>query len=585
MNIENWRPITLLNNDAKIFASIFAQRLKVGLGEIIDEEQSGFMAGRSIINNVRLILDLIDYNEYINEDSLVLFVDFYKAFDTVNHQFIVKTLNTFGFGERFVNTIGTLYKGCNSSVKLHHGTSPRFTIDRGIKQGCPLSLYLFLLVAQMLATHIKQTNFHGICAFDREFKISQLADDTAIFIKTQTEVSKVVNCIREFSDVSGLTMNVEKSVLLPLKTCGLPEVCGIPIQNTVTYLGVTINNQSNRSDLNFSSIINQVKKRFNMWLMRDLSIYGRVLLAKTEGISRSVYMSLSMDLPVNICKELDKMLFNFIWRNKAHCLKKEVLCNQRGNGGLEVLSFETMNNMFKINWLCRLVREKVNIWNAIPNDLFNKLGGIHFFLKCNFKIDKIPIKLSNFHKQALLSWGLIYKRGFSPTSCYIWNNQHIQHRNKTIFYKSWFDQGILWVNQLIDKHGQILSYNQFINKYHLTISQTEYTTVSNTVPVEIQQLLKGSQFHPLIQKNDTKIFIHNIDITTKFCSNKVIRNLIQPSNRPAANSYWNSLYGEINWRGVWLVGEKLFIHNKVKEISYKICHNVYPAKKTWKDLN
>ena len=166
MNIENWRPITLLNNDAKIFASIFAQRLKVGLGEIIDEEQSGFMTGRSIINNVRLILDLIDYNEYINEDSLVLFVDFYKAFDTVNHQFIVKTLKTFGFGERFIDIIATLYKGCNSSVKLQHGTSPRFNIDRGIKQGCPLSPYLFLLVAQMLATRVKMTNFHGICAFD-----------------------------------------------------------------------------------------------------------------------------------------------------------------------------------------------------------------------------------------------------------------------------------------------------------------------------------------------------------------------------------------------------------------------------------
>ena len=80
-------------------------------------------------------------------------------------------------------------------------------------------------------------------AFDREFKISQLADDTAILINTHTEVSKAVNCIREFSDVSGLNMNLGNSVLLPLKACSLPEVCGI-VKNTVTYLGVTINNQS-----------------------------------------------------------------------------------------------------------------------------------------------------------------------------------------------------------------------------------------------------------------------------------------------------------------------------------------------------
>ena len=64
-----------------------------------------------------------------------------------------------------------------------------------------------------------------------------------------------------------------------------------------------------------------------MWLMRDLSIYARVLLAKAEGIH--VYMSLS----INICKELDKMLFNFMWRNKAHYLKKEILCNQTETEG------------------------------------------------------------------------------------------------------------------------------------------------------------------------------------------------------------------------------------------------------------
>lgn len=81
VNIEKWRPIGLLNSDTKIFAMVFAKRLKAGLNYIIDEEQSGFIPGRNIWNNIRLILDMIDYNEYIVDESFILFVDFYKAFD------------------------------------------------------------------------------------------------------------------------------------------------------------------------------------------------------------------------------------------------------------------------------------------------------------------------------------------------------------------------------------------------------------------------------------------------------------------------------------------------------------------------
>lgn len=135
LSLDNWRPITLINNDSKIIASIFAERLKLGLEFFIDEGQSGFIKGRHICNNIRLVLDLIDYNEIINEDSFILFVDFYKAFDTIEHDFIFKTLKFFGFGDKFQKVIRTLYNKINSSVKLANGTSHRFEIKRGIRQG------------------------------------------------------------------------------------------------------------------------------------------------------------------------------------------------------------------------------------------------------------------------------------------------------------------------------------------------------------------------------------------------------------------------------------------------------------------
>ncbi len=173
-------PITLINNDANKFASIFAERLKKCLDYIIDEYQSGFMKGRHISNNIRLILDLIDYNKFITDNSCISYVDFFKAFDIIDHNFMLETLHFLGFGEYFKKAIQTLYNDCNSYIKLSHGTTSRFKINRSIRQGCPISPFLFLLVTQTMAIHIKRDTFCGIRILEKELKCSQLADDTAI---------------------------------------------------------------------------------------------------------------------------------------------------------------------------------------------------------------------------------------------------------------------------------------------------------------------------------------------------------------------------------------------------------------------
>lgn len=119
---DNWRPICLLNNDEKILATVLARRIKKVLGSMTDEAQSGFMANRHITNNIRLVLDVLDYSHLISDNSFLLFLDL------------------------FCNAIKTLYNNANCSVKLKHGTSPRFVVDRGVQQGCPrvrvICLYL-----------------------------------------------------------------------------------------------------------------------------------------------------------------------------------------------------------------------------------------------------------------------------------------------------------------------------------------------------------------------------------------------------------------------------------------------------------
>ncbi len=107
-NLDNWWPITLLNNDYKISTIIFAKRLI----DVIDETQSGFMRDRHIMNNIRFVLDLLDYSDLLEHNCFVLFLDFYKAFDSVEHKFRFKSVEKLGFGEYFCKAVRTLHYNC-----------------------------------------------------------------------------------------------------------------------------------------------------------------------------------------------------------------------------------------------------------------------------------------------------------------------------------------------------------------------------------------------------------------------------------------------------------------------------------------
>ncbi len=139
LSLDNWRPITLLCNNYKFIAHVYSNRLDMGLNNLVDECQSVFVKGRNIHNHTRLILDMLDYRDYIKTDSFVLFIDFFKAFDTLEHPFLLKTLHLLGFGPNFCNIVEMLYTNISSSVSLNPGVTPRLKVRRGIRQGCPIS--------------------------------------------------------------------------------------------------------------------------------------------------------------------------------------------------------------------------------------------------------------------------------------------------------------------------------------------------------------------------------------------------------------------------------------------------------------
>lgn len=140
-------------------------------GPHINETQTGFMKGRHISCNTRLALGLVDYAESIDSDAIILFLDFCKAFDTVEHRFLFASLEMFGFGSNFISAIKMLNKDINSSIINYHNTSKRFCIHRGVRQWCPISPFLFILVVALMSISIlNNTLMQGKSIFNKEIK-------------------------------------------------------------------------------------------------------------------------------------------------------------------------------------------------------------------------------------------------------------------------------------------------------------------------------------------------------------------------------------------------------------------------------
>ena len=128
-------------------------------------------------------------------------IDFEKAFHTVEWNFLFKSLQAYNFGENFIKWVKLLYSNITSSTINNGFLSPTFKLSRGIRQGCPLSALLFILVAETIALKLKaEKKIQGIMVGETEYKICQMADDTTLFMKSIESITMAIQVFQEFEN-------------------------------------------------------------------------------------------------------------------------------------------------------------------------------------------------------------------------------------------------------------------------------------------------------------------------------------------------------------------------------------------------
>ena len=221
--IENWRPISLLNLDTKILTKALANKIKPVLSSIIKSDQTAYVNGRFIGESHRLISDILETTQKLNLDGFILTIDIQKAFDSVDHEFVLLALKYFGFGNNFINWIRIILTGQESSVMNGGFSTGYFDLKRGTRQGDPISAYLFILVMEIFFIMVRKNQaIKGINIFDFEYKLSAYADDATFFPKDESSISAILQTFDIFSKYSGLLLNKSKC-----------EVCGIGVKRGV----------------------------------------------------------------------------------------------------------------------------------------------------------------------------------------------------------------------------------------------------------------------------------------------------------------------------------------------------------------
>ena len=382
--LKNWRPITLLNITYKLASACIAERIKNILPDLINDDQKGFMKGRYIGENIRLLYDLIFYTKLRKKPGMLLLIDFEKAFDSVSHKFIFKALDFLNFGPSIIRWIRLFYNNCMSSVLVNGTATKQFKLGRGCRQGDPLSPYIFLICAEMLGCLIRKNQMiSGIVIDNIECKISQYADDSTVILDgSNRSLLQTLETLDLFERMSGLKVNEEKTNVVYIGSLANqmpnPNITQKKLKwvkdGKFKALGVNFSTQLvEMEELNYDMVMETVSNLSHHWSKRNLTVLGRITVVKSLLIPKFNHLILSIPTPSRtFLKRLQKMIYDFVWKNKKDKISRDQLSNDYADGGLRLFKVDLFFEALKCTWIRRIVSGNVDEKGFL---LFNKITG------------------------------------------------------------------------------------------------------------------------------------------------------------------------------------------------------------------
>uniref|UniRef100_A0A3B1J8B1 Reverse transcriptase domain-containing protein n=1 Tax=Astyanax mexicanus TaxID=7994 RepID=A0A3B1J8B1_ASTMX len=350
LDCGSYRPISVLNVDYKLYTSIIAKRLENILPLIIDKDQTGFIKNRQTHDNIRRTLHIMDHIKQHNSTAALVSLDAEKAFDSVDWKFLYKVLSRLGFDEEIIQSIQTIYYKPTARIKINGSLSETIVLERGTRQGCPLSTSLFALYIEPLAQWIRQMHtIKGITVMGKEHKLALYADDVLLFLSDPSnsfvELMKVINAYTKFS---GYKLNIQKTQVLSfnyIPPLYVKQHYNLKWDNdSIKYLGINLpKDLSQLSEKNFGPLFARIKSDIRRWdVIPFLGLISRVESIKMNILPRFLYLfqALPIGIPANTFKEWDKIISRYIWQGRKPRIRLRTLQLPKKVGGMALPNLE-----------------------------------------------------------------------------------------------------------------------------------------------------------------------------------------------------------------------------------------------------
>ncbi|GJY25246.1 RNA-directed DNA polymerase, eukaryota, reverse transcriptase zinc-binding domain protein [Tanacetum coccineum] len=390
--VKDFRPISLIGSIYKIIAKILTNRLVKVLGDIVSNVQSAFIKGRQILDGPFILNEVLQWCKSKKKQSLIFKVDFEKAFDSVRWDFLDDVLRKFGFGNKWCEWIQKCLKSSRGSILINGSPTEEFQFFKGLKQGDPLSPFLFILVMECLHLSFQKVvdagMFTGI-RLSQSVNLSHMfyADD-AVFVgqwndKNINTLTHVLEC---FYLASGLRINMSKSRIMGVHVNrdNVHHAAGklgcLILNSPFSYLGTKVGGLMSRSEA-WNEVIEKVKSRLSKWKMNALSIGGRLTLLKSVLGSIPIFYMSIFRVPSSVLHKLESIRRQFFnghecGSSKASWVKWNYVLADKVNGGLGVSSLFALNRGLMTKWLWKFYDQKNCLWSKVIRAIHGNDGNI-----------------------------------------------------------------------------------------------------------------------------------------------------------------------------------------------------------------
>jgi len=393
---------------------VLSKRLRSVLPGLIGKSQSAFVEGRQILDGALIANEAVQWLKKKKREGVILKLDFQKAYDTIDWRSLEMVQRVMGFGSRWRNWIKQCVSSATISLLINGVPTKPFKMGRGLRQGDPLSPFLFLLMAEVLnkmfSNAVESGQLRGLKIGVNEVLLShlQFADDTLLFSEADQQQLKLIKSLLfSFQALSGLAVNYSKSALVVL---GRDEVwaretakilgCSY-VKLPIIYLGIPLGDDMKKAS-SWQGIIDRIQSKLQSWKSSCLSRAGRLTLIKAVVNCLPIYYLSLFRMPKKVANEIIRMQRRFLWNEGKSgrilpLVKWEVIQQPKCKGGLGVGDLVTKNAALLFKWWWRYVSEENSLWRKVVQSVHNEDNTIF----PSYSLSKVPGPWQNMKKLLL----------------------------------------------------------------------------------------------------------------------------------------------------------------------------------------